>query len=77
MSYNFEINKKVFVYRYTRLLGCFAPIFYFLCKHLFFEIKYMEVLLVNKTKTKNFTDLKKNSADFKIFKSRTLMEAIF
>ena len=29
-------------------------IFYFLCKHFFFEIKYMGVLLVNKTK--NFAD---------------------
>ena len=32
----------------TGLLGRFAPIFYFICKYFFFEIKYMGVLLVNK-----------------------------
>ena len=74
IKYSLQVN-----YMYTRLLGRFAPIFYFNCKHEGFSLitHNMRVLLVNKTKTKNFAGFIINFVDFQIFKNRILMEANF
>jgi len=52
---------------YTRLLGRFAPTFYFNCKH---------VLFVNIVKQK-LVDFFKKSCIYKIFKNQILLEANF
>ena len=58
----------------SRLLGRFAPIFYFICKNKIHRASPCKQII----KTTNFAEFqKKISWIFKIFKNRILMEANF
>ena len=56
-----NVKKTTCIYIYTKLLGCFASIFYLNCEHVLF-------VYILKQRRKKFCGFKKKFADFQEFK---------
>ena len=67
----YNLNPQFTEVQLTRLLGRFAPLFYFNCDHVLF------VNIVKQKNPKNFADFIKNLVDFQNFQKSTFVSGKF